>query len=82
MKKILLIICIFLLTGCTDYVEVNDLAIVTGIAINYENDIYDVYAQTIINDKESNVITYNTKSNSIEEAIAWRMLKIRKIPNK
>lgn len=78
MKKLLLIICVFLLTGCTDYVEVNDLAIITGIAINYENDMYDIYAQAIINDKESTVVTYNTKSNSIEEAIA----EISKLSNK
>ena len=79
MKKIFIIICLLLLTtGCTDYVEINDLAIVTGIAIDYENDMYELYTQAIINDKESTVVTYKTKSNSIEEAFA----EISKLSNK
>ena len=41
MKKIIImLISIFLLSGCADYVEINDLAIISGIAIDYENDLY------------------------------------------
>lgn len=43
MKKILLIIPILLFfTGCTDYKELNNIAIVTGIAVDMEDDKYKV----------------------------------------
>lgn len=78
MKKIILIICCFMLCGCSDYIEINDLAILTGIAIDYKNDLYDVTAQLVINEKNSDVVVYNSKSKSIEEAIA----EISKLCNK
>ena len=38
MKKILLIFFIpFILGGCYDYNQLNDLAIISGIGIDYEN---------------------------------------------
>lgn len=41
MKKfIILIISIFLLTGCYDNIELNNLAIITGIGIDYHDDNY------------------------------------------
>ena len=79
MKKIILIIiCSFMLCGCSDYIEINDLAILTGIAIDYKDELYDVTAQLIINEKDSDVVVYNSKSKSIEEAIA----EISKLCNK
>ena len=39
MKKLLLLLpVLFFLTGCYNYRELNDLAIVSGISINKEND--------------------------------------------
>ena len=39
MKKILIIILTLLLcTGCFDYKEINDLAIINAIGVDYEND--------------------------------------------
>ena len=38
MKKLLIIPLIFLLTGCWNYRELNQLAITTGIAVDKEND--------------------------------------------
>ena len=35
MKKILLIIIIIFLTGCYNYTEINDLAFVSSIGIDY-----------------------------------------------
>ena len=80
MKKIIIImlISIFLLSGCADYVEINDLAIISGIAIDYENDLYKLTAQLIENDKESKVIVLTTASSSIDEA----MSEISKLSNK
>ena len=43
MKKFLLIIpIIFIFCGCTDYKELNNIAIVTGIAIDMKDDEYEV----------------------------------------
>ncbi len=78
MKKIILITCLFLLTGCTDYVEINDLAIVTGIALDYKDNEYEVSTELIINEKETEIKVYKTTSNSIEEALS----KISKLCNK
>ena len=79
MKKIIImLISIFLLSGCADYVEINDLAIISGIAIDYENDLYKLTAQLIENDKESKVVVLTTASSSIDEA----MSEISKLSNK
>ena len=76
MKKIIImLISIFLLSGCADYVEINDLAIISGIAIDYENDLYKLTAQLIENDK---VVVLTTASSSIDEA----MSEISKLSNK
>ena len=69
MKKILiLIILLFTCTGCYDYKEINDLAIVSAIGIDYENDKY-VITLEILNDqidKDSAKITSYTKTGSGE----------------
>ncbi len=78
MKKIIILVCIFLLTGCSDYVEINDLALISGIAIDYEDDLYKLTTQIIENDKESKIIVLNTASSSIDEA----MSEISKLSNK
>lgn len=79
MKKILiLLIMIFSLTGCKDYIEINDLTILTGIVIDYTDDMYEVTAQLIVNDKKSNTEVFTTKSSSINEAIA----ELSKLSNK
>lgn len=79
MKKILILfIMILSLTGCKDYIEINDLAILTGIVIDYKDDMYKVTAQLIVNDKESNIEVFTTKSSSINEAIA----ELSKLSNK
>lgn len=79
MKKIIILFILILsLTGCKDYVEINDLAILTGIVIDYKDNMYEVTAQLIVNDKNSNIEVFKTKSNSINEAIA----ELSKLSNK
>lgn len=78
MKKIIIIICIFILSGCSDYVEINDLGLITGISIDYKDNLYELTTQIIENDKEIKVIVLNSKSNSIDEAIS----EISKLTNK
>ena len=67
MKKILVIILTLLFcTGCFDYKEINDLAIISAIGIDYENDEYIITLE-ILNDqidKASSKITSYTKTGS------------------
>lgn len=61
MKKVRLIIClsfIFLLTGCWNYNELNNLAIITGVAIDKKNNEY-VMTYMIANSSQG-----DSKSNS------------------
>lgn len=63
MKKIIiLIICLFLLTGCYDYQELNDINIIDGISIDYKDDEYIVTLEMIKSSKDEsgNSITTNT----------------------
>lgn len=70
MKKILLIICVFCLCGCSNYVEINDLAIITGIILDYEDDEYKLTTELIMNEKKNDVKVYTTKGKTIEIALA------------
>ena len=78
MKKIILLILILLLTGCYDYVEIDNLAIISGIIIDYDNNDYVLTSQIIENDKETEFKTFTTKGNTIEECI----FKLSKVLNK
>ena len=52
MKKIILLLsCIFLFTGCYDYKELNDIAVVSGMAFSYKDNNYSVTFETIVTKK-------------------------------
>ena len=78
MKKIILIIIfIFTLTACSDYKEVNSLAIVNSIGIDYQDNNYIVTLEILnnnINNNSENVFSYTVKgqdkdiANAIEKA--------------
>lgn len=78
MKKLFIIFPILLLfCGCTDYRELNNLAIVTGIAIDMDNDEYKV-STLISNSQKANesskegdagTVVYSGKGKSISEAL-------------
>lgn len=53
MKKILLLFIILLCTGCYDYKELNDLALVAGIAVDYTEDDEYLVTFEIINEQKS-----------------------------
>lgn len=66
MKKLIIIFILLLsLTGCYDYYELNELAIVIGIGIDYKDDEYEITYEVISNNvaKES----ANTKSYTVTE---------------
>lgn len=66
MKKIILISLLFLLTGCYDYKEINDLAIISAIGIDYKDDEYVITLEVFNdqNDKDSSKIKTYTKTSS------------------
>lgn len=77
MKKFLLLIPIlFLLTGCYNYRELNDLAIVSGISIDKEGEEYILTAEVVNPKKETDAssgkepgfIIYTSKGKSLQEA--------------
>ena len=83
MKKVLLIILIILLSGCYNYKELNKIAIVSSISIDKKDNEYLVGAQVmnVKDEKESNssnVIVFESKGKSIEEALRKMTTKSNK----
>lgn len=79
MKKIIIIlICLTMLCGCSDYAEINDMIIVSGIIIDYKDNMFTINTEAILNDKESKIETYETTSHSIQEGLS----KISEMSNK
>ncbi len=86
MKKLFLLLIPLLLSGCYDYNELNDLAIVSGVAIDYEDDTFKVAFEILSTKKEGETSgatsTYNTmgEGKSIVEAFDNNGLALDKIP--
>ena len=71
MKKLILIFIILLLTGCMNYNELNNLAIITTIGIDKDNDNYNV-SFLVSTDTESNIVVKGNGKNislSFDDAI-------------
>ncbi|MDD2409458.1 MAG: Ger(x)C family spore germination C-terminal domain-containing protein [Bacilli bacterium] len=71
MKKIFLIIICLLLTGCYNYKEINNLAIVSSLAINFKDNNFEVIIEIGENNKDDKYSSYILKGigTSIESAI-------------
>ena len=55
MKKIIIVLLlIFLTTGCYDYVELNELSIITMIIVDKQSDMYNISFE-ILNDQKQNI---------------------------
>lgn len=83
MKKVLILMILFsMLTGCTDYKELTDMAIISSIAIDYKDDKYDVIIQVLDSnskeEKEPSIILYNDNGNTLQEAFRNISLKCPK----
>lgn len=52
-KITILLLITIILSGCYNYVEINNLVLVSGIGIDYENNMYNVSFETLYQDKES-----------------------------
>lgn len=86
MKKLCLILITLLLTGCYDYKEINELALISSIGIDYKDDNYEIIFE-LLNDSKSSeqgatASTYivNDKGTTIAEAFDNIALRISKIP--
>lgn len=80
-KKIILLFTIFILTGCYDNKELNDIAILTATEINKINNNFIINAQVVnpqAPDKSSNIeapfIIYTGTGKTIQEA--YRQIKL------
>lgn len=87
MKKIILILLIPLfLGGCYDYNQLDDLAIISGIAIDYKDDKFEVTFEIISTKKEgetsasSNTYYVTSKGESLVYAFTESANKIDKVP--
>lgn len=86
MKKIILIIILFTLTGCWNYKELNSLAIATGFAVDIVDNEYEVTVLISNAQKESSsdskgsasAAVYKGKGKTIFEAIKDASLSISK----
>ena len=81
MKKIILIILVMFSTGCYDYKELNDLAIISGIAIDYDNNNYNISLE-VLNDNTKDEESYFIEGNgkTINDAFYYINNKINHIP--
>jgi len=75
MKKLIFLLIIpFILSGCYDYNELNDIAIVSGVAIDYIDDKYNVTFEIISTKKTGDTsgstssYTVTSSANTISEA--------------
>lgn len=88
MKKFLFLFffVLFLSSGCYDYTELNNMAIVSGISLDYESDTYHVGFEILNtvnpedNPNQPKVYMVEGNGNSISEAFSDASLEIAKVP--
>ncbi len=79
MKKVLIVFSfILLLSGCYDYVEINDLVIISGMLIDYKDNKYEITSQVVENEDKTKIKVYTTTCYSTDECI----YEISKLSNK
>ena len=71
MKKILLILFLLPLCGCYNYIELNELGVVSLLAIDYQENEYKINLEIRENKKEENETSkiYKSTGSSLDEAI-------------
>lgn len=86
MKKVIIILfSLFILTGCYNYRELNEIAIVSAIGINKNGDDYEVVVQVVNTQKQGSdsnssgdqpkFIIYKQKGKTIQEALRYVVLE-------
>ena len=81
MKKIFIILCCLLLTGCYNYIELDELAVVSMIAVDYKDDNYIVTLEIKenIKDEDNKSLIYCGKGKSLDSAIQDTSFGMNKI---
>ena len=76
MKKIIIILLSLLLSGC-NYIELNDMGIVTLIGISYKDNNYHILVEVKDNNKteDEKASFYESESSSLEDALRKISLK-------
>lgn len=88
MKKTIFILLtlLFFTSGCYDYTELNDMAIVSGISVDYENNEFQVAYEILNtvnpedNPEASKVYITEGSGTSLSEAFSDASLEIAKVP--
>ena len=70
MKKILLILCLLMCSGCADYVEINNLVIIPGMILDYKDNEFEITTELILNDISSSKKVITTKCKMINECLS------------
>lgn len=70
MKKLLIILILLLTTGCQDYTEINDFAIISGIILDYKDDKFEMISELIINEEKTKIKTFKTEGQTIDECLS------------
>lgn len=78
MKKILIILILFLTTACQDYTEINDFAIISGIILDHNDKEYEMISELMINEQKTKIEVIKTNGKTIDECLS----KISKYSNK
>ena len=68
MKKLVILLMLLSLTGCYDYIEIDDLVILTGIILDYKDNNIEMISEITENNNESK--TYKTTCTNINECIS------------
>lgn len=71
MKKLILFLAIFLLTGCYDYVELDEMKLVSSIIVDYKDNEYHINLELLNASKEADEgsVFIESEGKSLEEAI-------------
>lgn len=71
MKKVILFLAVFLLTGCYDYHELNDLEIISSVVVDYKDDEYIVNIEVLDTSDTAKTGSFflNGEGKTLEEAM-------------
>lgn len=67
MKKILIILVVLFLTGCNSYNDINNIAVVSSIGIDIQNENYKVYVKVLSSNQESKSDLYESICSNLDE---------------
>ncbi|MCI8588038.1 MAG: hypothetical protein HFG40_00105 [Bacilli bacterium] len=82
-KLLLILLPLLLITGCSSYIELNQLGIVNLLGIDYKEDGYHLYISIIEGEKEDgtlskNTTVYDATGDSLDQAFHHLYLKSNK----